>query len=136
MILVGGTLSQGQSRELKLPLLVSQVSGLAHLVLLQYNGATLHKGAELTVKSSRVEFWIQTAKVVANNIIKQWIKCSRFDNKIPYQLVADLPAERITPGKLFQTGGLDLGWPIQPGESHRSQKRHYQGIRNSGSRMQ
>ena len=44
-------------------------------------------------------------------MIKQCIKC-RFENKIPYQLMADLPAERITPAKPFETCGLDLAGPI------------------------
>ena len=112
-IRVGGRLSQGLFRELKkFPLLVSQNSRLAHLILLHYHEATLHGGAELTVNSSREEFWIPTAKVLVKKVIKQCIKCSRFENKIPYQLMADLPAERITPEKPFQTCGLDLAGPI------------------------
>ena len=45
------------------------------------------------------------------NAIKQCIKCSRFE-KIPYQLLADLPAERLTPAEPFQTCGLDLAGPV------------------------
>ena len=61
-IRVGGRLSQGQFRELKkFPLLVSQDSLLAVLILHHFHEATLHGGAELTVNSSREEFWIPNA---------------------------------------------------------------------------
>ena len=38
--------------------------------------------------------------------------CSRFQNKPPMQMMADLPMERITVAKPFQTVGLDLAGPI------------------------
>ena len=86
---MGGQLSQGQFRELKkFPLLVSQNFLLAVLILHHLFEATLHFGAEPTVNSNRVVVELQ---------------CSCFENKIPYQLVVDLPADRIAPAKLFET---------------------------------
>ena len=113
IIRVGGRLSQGQFRELKkFPLLVSQDSNLAVLILQHFHAATLHGGAELTVNSSREEFWIPNSKVLVKKVIRECVKCSRSENKIPYQLMADLPAGRITPAKAFEICGLDLAGPI------------------------
>ena len=112
-IRVGGRLAQGQFRELKkFPLLVSQDSKLALLILQHFHEDTLHGGAELTVNSSREEFWIPNAKVLVKKVIRQCVKCSRFQSKIPHQLMADLPAERITPANPFEICGLDLAGPI------------------------
>ena len=109
---MGGRLSQGQFRELKkFPLLVSQDSKLAVLILQHFHEVGLHGGAELTVNSSR-EFWIPISKVLVKKVIRECVKCSSFENKIPYQLMADLPAERITPAKPFEMCGLDLAGPI------------------------
>ena len=112
-IRVGGRLSQGQFRELKkFPMLCSLDSLPAVLILHHFHEATLHGGAELTVNSSREEFRIPNANVLVRKVIKQCIKCSRFENKIPYQLMADLPADRITPVKTFETCSMDLAGPI------------------------
>ena len=112
-IRVGGRLAQGQFRELKkFPLLVSQDSKLALLILQHFHEDTLHGGTELTVNSSREEFWIPNAKVLVKKVIRQCVKCSCFQSKIPYQLMADLPAERITPANPFEICGLDLAGPI------------------------
>ena len=45
-------------------------------------------------------------------IIKRCVKCCRFEIKVPYQLMADLPAEVITVAKPFQKTGLDFTGPI------------------------
>ena len=110
---VGGRLSQGTFRESKkFPFLVEKDSQLAFLILQHFHEATLHGGGQLTLNSSREEFWIPNGRNLARKVIKQCVTCSRFENKVPNQLMADLPAERITASKPFQTCGLDLAGPI------------------------
>ena len=110
---VGGRLSQGIFTEnKKFPYLVANDSRLAFLILQHFHEATLHGGGQLILNASREEFWIPGGRNVANQVIKQCVKCSRFENKAPYQLMADLPAGRLTASKPFQVTGLDLAGPI------------------------
>ena len=53
----------------------------------------------LTLNASREEYWVPGGRELLKKIIKQCVKCSCFENKVPYQLMADLPAERITVAK-------------------------------------
>ena len=110
---MGERLHQGQFSELKnIPWLVSKNSLVVVLILHHFHEATLHGGAELTVNSSSEEFWIPNANVLVKKVIKQSINCCSFENKLPNQLMADIPAERITSAKQFETCGLDLAGPI------------------------
>ena len=72
----------------------------------------LHGGGLLMLNTSREEFWILNGKDTTRRVIKDCVICSRFENKPPMQMMADLPMERITVAKLFQTVGLDLAGPI------------------------
>ena len=107
---VGGRLSQGQFRESKkFPFLIAKDSRLAFLILQHFHEATLHGGGLLTLNASREEYWVPGGRELIKKIIKQCVKCSRFENKVPYQLMADLPAERITVAKPFQKTGHFAG---------------------------
>ena len=106
-------MSQGNFRESKkFPFSLEKDSQLAFSILQHFHEATLHGGGQLTLNSSREEFWISNGRNLARKVIKQCVTCSRFENKAPNQLMADLPAERITASKPFQTCGLDLAGPI------------------------
>ena len=110
---MAGRLSQGHIKEpKKFPLLVSQDSKRALLSLQHFHEVTLHGGAEFTVNFCREEFWIPNVKISVKKVIRECVKYSRFQNKIPYQLMAGLLAERLTPAKPFELCGLDLAGPI------------------------
>ena len=112
-IRVGGRLAQGQFKDSKkFPYLISKASTLAVLILRHYHEATLHGGGLLTLNTSREEFWILNGKDTTRRVIKDCVICSRFENKPPMQMMANLPMERITVAKPFQTVGLDLAGPI------------------------
>ena len=111
-IRVGGRLAQGQFKDSKkFPYLISKACTLAVLILRHCHEATLHDGGLLTLNTSREEFWLLNGKDTTRRVIKDCVICSRFENKPPIQM-ADLPMERITVAKSFQTVGLDLAGPI------------------------
>ena len=108
---VGGRLSQGNFREsMKFPFLLEKDSQIAFLILQLFHEATLHGGGQLTLNSSREEFWIPNGKKFSEK--GDQTVCSRFENKVPNQLMADLPAERITASKPFKTSGLNRAGPV------------------------
>ena len=112
-IRVGGRLSQSSLAEYqKFPHLIHPDSHLAVLILRHFHEATLHGGGQLTLNSSRSEYWIVRGKTLANKFIRKCVKCSRFSSEIPAQLMADLPSERVTPTKPFVNVGIDLAGPI------------------------
>ena len=112
-IRVGGRLSQGNFlEEKKFPFLVKANSNFASLILQHFHEATLHGGGQLTLNTSREEYWIPKGKNLVTKIIKNCVKCSRFSNEIPAQVMADLPAERIIESRPFTNTGIDLAGPL------------------------
>ena len=85
---------------------------MAVLILRHFHEATLHGRGQLTLNSSRSEYWIVRGKTVANKFIRKCVKCSQFSSEIPAQLMAHLPSERVTPTKPFVNVGIDLAGPI------------------------
>ena len=45
--------------------------------------------------------------------IRNYIKCQRAKPRFAHQLMGNLPAERVTPGRVFSSAGLDYAGPIQ-----------------------
>ena len=110
---VGGRLSQGNFlEEKKFPFLVKVNSNFASLILQQFHEATLHGEGQLTLNTSREEYWFPKGKSPVTKIIKNCVKCSRFSNETPTQVMADLPAERISKSRPFTNTGIDLARPL------------------------
>ena len=106
-------LSQGNFlEEKKFPFLVKANSNFVSLILQHFHEATLHGGGQLTFNTSREEYWIPKGKSLVTKIIKNCVKCSRFSNEIPPQVMADLPAETIIESRLFTSTGIDLAGPL------------------------
>ena len=113
VIRVGGRLGQSSYREdKKFPLLLPKESHFTTLVIHSFHEASLHGGGQLTLNLIREEYWPIAGKVQVKSMIRQCIKCRRFDAKAPIQMMADLPTERITPSKPFVFTGIDFAGPI------------------------
>ena len=72
----------------------------------------LHAGPTLTVTSLRNFFHIISLRATARTIIRSCIACRHQSAKPQCQLVGQLPAERVTPGIVFQRVGVDYAGPI------------------------
>ena len=118
---VGGRVSQSSNDEQqKFPHLIHQDSHLAILVFQHFHEVTLHGGGQLTLNSSRAEYWIPRGKNVSNKVIKNCVKCSRFGSEAPVQIMADLPSQRLHAGSPFRNTGIDLAGPIMTKENSKS----------------
>ena len=113
VIRVGGRLGYSSYREdKKFPLLLPKESDFTTLVIRSFHEASLHGGGQLTLNLIREEYWPIAGKVQVKSMIRQCIKCRRFDVKAPIQMMTDLPTERNTPSKPFAFTGIDFAGPI------------------------
>ena len=114
VIRVGGRLGFSNYHEdKKFPTLISKRSLLVPLIIRKAHEAALHGGGLITLNLIRQEFWITNARPLVNNFIKNCIKCFRFNTKPPFQLMADLPRERVTPSRPFSQCGIDFAGPFR-----------------------
>ena len=110
---VGGRMGNSNFNELKkFPLLIPKGSPLVPLIIRHFHEETLHGGGLLTNAAIREQYWIIGAKPQINKVIKNCVKCCRYSLKPPFQLMADLPAERVTQARPFSQCGLDFAGPV------------------------
>ena len=110
---VGGRMGNSKYSEMKkFPLLLPKQSSLIPLIIGHFHEDTLHGGGHLTHAAIREHYWILGVKPLINKYIRNCIKCARYSLKPPFQLMADLPAERVTPSRPFSQCGLDFAGPI------------------------
>ena len=113
VIRVGGRLGLSNYHEdKKFPVLVPKESHLVRLIIKKFHEETLHGGGQLTLNSSREQYWNITAKPIVTSFIKKCITCFRFTCKPHYPMMADLPAERIAPARAFSQTGIDFAGPL------------------------
>ena len=113
VIRVGERLAQSPYNEgKKFPVLISKDSPLALLLVHHYHEVAFHGGGQLTLNLIRQEFWIVNAKPLVNRIIRNCVTCYRFNTSPPTQLMADLPADRVTPSGPFHNSRIDFAGPF------------------------
>ncbi|XP_062538835.1 uncharacterized protein LOC134207132 [Armigeres subalbatus] len=111
---VGGRLENANiSIDRKHPILLDKNHPLTTLVMRQYHYEHLHAGPQLLVASVRERFWPLSARSLARKIVHRCIACFRNKPVVQDQLMADLPAERVTPAPPFLRVGVDYCGPFQ-----------------------
>ena len=113
VIRVGGRLGQSPYSEgKKFPLPISKESDLVPLIIQHFHKASLHGGGQLTLNLLRQEYWITNAKPLVNKFFKNCITCFRFNTVTPNQVMADLPADRVTAPTPFSKCGIYFAGPF------------------------
>ncbi|GFX86664.1 integrase catalytic domain-containing protein [Trichonephila clavipes] len=69
--------------------------------------------SEATLENIRNSFWIPSARNVVRKILKTCITCRKVRAKGSQQLMADLPAARVTACRVFSQVGIDYWGPFQ-----------------------
>ncbi|GBN52418.1 hypothetical protein AVEN_36597-1 [Araneus ventricosus] len=72
----------------------------------------LHAGVKLLHSSIRQTYWIIGARSVRRGIVKDCVTCVRFRTELSKQMIADLPATRVSPGRAFLRIGTDFCGPF------------------------
>lgn len=114
LIRVGGRLSNGKmiSESQQHPIVLPSQHKLSELIVRHYHYLYLHAGTQALLALIRMRYWPIMGKNLIKKILKYCIICFRCNPKTEQQLMADLPAERITECRPFQLTGVDYCGPI------------------------
>ncbi|CAG9133832.1 unnamed protein product [Plutella xylostella] len=106
---VGGRLRNSHiNASAKHPIILSSHSRLTELLINQAHQRTLHGGARLTLSYIRERFWIVSGIRTVKRQLRKCVKCRRFTTETHQQIMADLPAPRVTPSRPFTHTGIDF----------------------------
>lgn len=88
---------------------------------------TLHGGTQLTLATLRQRYWILQGRQSVKALIHRCITCARWRATSGQQIMGDLPAVRVNPGRPFRSVGLDYAGPIVFLASRGRGQRTYKG---------
>lgn len=94
------------------PIILPTRSHLTWLLIQWTHKLTLHGGIQLTMQQLRQKYWIIHGKKSVRSFILKCNKCIRYTTKPIEQLMANLPASRISPNLSFTHTGLDYAGPF------------------------
>ncbi|XP_062533180.1 uncharacterized protein LOC134202148 [Armigeres subalbatus] len=114
IIRVGGRLENAPiSANRKHPIIFDINHPLSLLILRHYHKQLLHAGQQLLIASVREIYWILSIRSLARRVIHDCVTCFRNKPSVQEQLMADLPAIRVTPAPPFLRVGVDYCGPFQ-----------------------
>ncbi|XP_058828570.1 uncharacterized protein LOC131688381 [Topomyia yanbarensis] len=110
---VGGRLRDAPvSDSRKHPMIIHHNHPLAMLILAHYHTKLYHAGQQLLIARVRERYWPTRIRDLARKLIHGCISCFRARPRPLDQLMADLPAERVTPAPPFLHVGVDYCGPF------------------------
>lgn len=110
---VGGRLEKAEMNyERRHPAIIPKRSRLAWLVMDSAHRVTLHGGVQLAMQTIRQKFWIPQLRDEMKSFIRNCVTCVRNKPLTQEQLMANLPADRVTPGRPFEVSGVDYAGPF------------------------
>lgn len=87
---------------------------VARLLIHHFHEKTYHQGRHITEGSIRSHgYWIIGCKKMVSSVIYQCVLCKKLRGKPLQQRMADLPADRLSPGPPFTSVGVDVFGPWQ-----------------------
>ena len=99
--------------EAKKPSLLPKNSLFTNLVVQEYHQRVMYGGVNATLAEVRRQFWIPKGRQVAKKMLKQCGICTR-DRATPLgvPVTGQLPPERVTPSRAFDSVGVDFSGTI------------------------
>lgn len=113
LIRATGRLKNSQlSVDQKFQLLIPPQARLAQLIVEYTHITTLHGGTQLVMAEIRKWCWINRLRQITRSTVTKCVKCIRFIQKSPEQLMGHLPMERVTVAEPFARTGVDFAGPF------------------------
>lgn len=112
-IRVGGRLKHSSFNfEKKHPAILPGRHILAKLIATQEHLRLLHAGPQLLLASIRERFWPTSGRSLVKQVVRQCIRCFRFNATPTTYLMGNLPECRVTPQRPFYNVGVDFCGPF------------------------
>ena len=123
---VGGRLEKAPlSENIKHPWILPNCHPVVDLIVAFYHSRTGHSGVEHTLAKVRQKYWIIKGRTAVKRVVYKCVPCRRKRAPLQTQLMADLPADRVTPGLApFEVVGLDFFGPFTVRRSRSDLKRY------------
>lgn len=114
LLRVGGRLKAAPiTIDQKHPVLLPKKHHLTTLIIRDAHHKNHHAGAQLLLATLQQRYWILGARDAVRSQIGKCILCTRLKAKITEQMMADLPAARVTPSRPFSKTGVDFAGPFK-----------------------
>lgn len=97
----------------KHPMIIPKGTRLAWLLMRQAHRLCLHGVIQVQMQFLRRKYWIPQLRDELKKFSRECIECVRNKPITQEQIMADLPADRIRPGRPFETSGVDYAGPFQ-----------------------
>jgi hypothetical protein len=113
IIRVGGRLENSQlSYASKHPILLSSKGKLTEIIIRYYHEKYFHLGPQHLLFQVRQKYWPIHGKNLCKKIVHNCVICFKANPKMCSQKMGNLPQQRVTPDKVFNTTGIDLCGPF------------------------
>lgn len=114
LLCVGGRLSRALiQEESKHPVTLPKRRHVVDLIVRHYHLISGHSGKDHVLSLIREKLWIVNEQVTVRNVINNCFDCQRRQSPVGVQKMADLPADRVSPGKPpFSFVGVDCFGPF------------------------
>ena len=126
VMVVGGRLQNSTIRDLvKHPMILPSRHPMTDLIIKHYHDTEGHTGIQHVLSATRQRFWIIRAPSNIKRVIGHCVRCRRLKGPEGAQLMAPLPAARVTPGIYpFESVGLDYFGPLYVKQGRSRVKRY------------
>lgn len=109
------------SHDLKHQIILPRQHHIATIIARKIHVENGHSGREGTMAAIRRRYWIPKARPLVNRIIRRCVICTRYKGSNVHQRMADMPEDRLIPGKpAFSSVGVDCfgHFLVKRGRSH------------------
>ncbi|XP_033100193.1 uncharacterized protein LOC117103697 [Anneissia japonica] len=126
LLRVGGRVNQAQvSEEKKHPVILPARTNITKLIIRHHHEAVGHSGWASTLNSIRERRWLINGRSAVRSATRNSVVCKKYQAKPVQQIMADLPADRITDNKPpFTFVGIDYFGPIDVKQGRSRVKRY------------
>ena len=110
---VGGRLARAQLKFSKRhPIILHHKDPLTHMIVRHQHLISSHAGPTLLMSILGRTYHIVSGRRLVRSCCRQCVICKRQAARPEHQLMGQLPSQRLTPGPVFQTTGVDLAGPL------------------------
>lgn len=100
----------------KYPVIIEHNTPLSKLLIRNAHNETRHGAVQSMIQYLRNSFWIPRVRSEAHAHYSKCTECKKYRNEFGKQLMANLPADRITKGYPFEATGVDYAGPFDLAE--------------------